>query len=126
MTTFHYCIECNNMLYPREEKSQKRLLYACRNCNYSEVAKNLCIFRNELRSSSVETAGVTADLGSDPTLVCYKYTYHNCISKSLQPRSNKECPSCHARESVFFQSQGKQAETKMSLHYVCVNCGKVY
>ncbi|KAG5439903.1 hypothetical protein PCANB_000185 [Pneumocystis canis] len=97
MTTFHYCIECNNMLYPREEKSQKRLLYACRNCNYSEVAKNLCIFRNELRSSSVETAGVTADLGSDPTL----------------PRSNKECPSCHARESVFFQSQGKQAETKM-------------
>lgn len=110
MATFHYCIECNNMLYPREEKSQKRLLYACRNCDYSEVAKNLCIFRNELRSSLVETVGVTADLGSDPTL----------------PRSNKECPSCHGRESVFFHSQGKSAETKMSLHYVCVNCGKVY
>lgn len=44
-----------------------------------------------------ETAGVTQDVGSDPTL----------------PRSDKQCPQCGETKAVFFQSQQRKADTKM-------------
>lgn len=59
---------------------------------------------------SRETAGVTQDVGEDPTL----------------PRSDKMCPRCHTSKCVFFQSQQRKAETKMTLFYVCVDCGKIF
>ncbi len=82
----------------------KRLLYACRNCNYSEAVTDPRVYKNELHSFVGETAGVTAGLGDDPTL----------------PRSNKECPKCNNTEAVFFQSQARRAETRMTLFFVCV------
>ncbi|XP_022546769.1 DNA-directed RNA polymerase II subunit RPB9-like isoform X2 [Brassica napus] len=32
--TMKFCRECNNILYPKEDKEQKILRYACRNCDY--------------------------------------------------------------------------------------------
>ena len=29
--------ECNNMLYPKEDKENKVLMYSCRNCDYKQV-----------------------------------------------------------------------------------------
>ncbi|KAG5559831.1 hypothetical protein RHGRI_003204 [Rhododendron griersonianum] len=34
MSTMKFCRECNNILYPKEDKEQKILLYACRNCDH--------------------------------------------------------------------------------------------
>ncbi|KAL6535693.1 DNA-directed RNA polymerases II, IV and V subunit 9A [Orobanche minor] len=34
MSTMKFCRECNNILYPKEEKEKKILLYACRNCDH--------------------------------------------------------------------------------------------
>lgn len=48
--TLQYCIECNNLLYPREDRDNRRLIYACRNCEYSEAAADSLVFRNELQS----------------------------------------------------------------------------
>ncbi|ORY79940.1 DNA-directed RNA polymerase II complex subunit Rpb9 [Protomyces lactucae-debilis] len=110
MTTLQYCIECANLLYPREDKENRRLIYACRNCEYSEQAPESRIYRNELLSKEGETAGVTQDLGADPTL----------------PRSDKECPRCHETKAVFFQSQQRKADTKMTLFYVCTGCGIIF
>ena len=45
-----YCIECNNLLYPREDQANRRLIYACRNCEYSELAASSRVYRNELLS----------------------------------------------------------------------------
>ncbi|KAF3913635.1 hypothetical protein ABW21_db0204028 [Orbilia brochopaga] len=95
--TFRFCRECSNMLYPREDRAQNRLLFACRNCNFVEEATSQCVFRNVLSSVAEETAGVTTDVGSDPTL----------------PRSNRTCPVCGESEAVFFQSQQRKEDTKM-------------
>uniref|UniRef100_A0A672PM25 DNA-directed RNA polymerase II subunit RPB9-like zinc ribbon domain-containing protein n=1 Tax=Sinocyclocheilus grahami TaxID=75366 RepID=A0A672PM25_SINGR len=38
-----FCQECNNMLYPKEDKENRILLYACRNCDYQQEADNSCI-----------------------------------------------------------------------------------
>ncbi|KAA6413664.1 MAG: DNA-directed RNA polymerase II subunit RPB9 [Lasallia pustulata] len=108
--TFRFCRECSNMLYPKEDRLSNTLMFACRTCQFSEPASSSCVFRNILHNSVGETAGVTQDVGSDPTL----------------PRSNKQCPSCHETEAVFFQSQQRSAETGMKLFYVCCSCGTIF
>jgi DNA-directed RNA polymerase II subunit RPB9 len=107
---FTFCPECSNLLYPKESEKEARLTYLCRTCQYQVVADQSCVFRNILNSSSGETAGVTQDVGSDPTL----------------PRSNKNCPRCNHDEAVFFQSQQRSAETGMKLFYVCCVCGHIF
>lgn len=56
------------MLYPKEDEVERKLLFTCRTCSYSEEATSSCIFRNVLNNAAGETAGVTQDVGSDPTV----------------------------------------------------------
>ncbi|MCJ1366991.1 hypothetical protein MMC16_006122 [Acarospora aff. strigata] len=65
--TFRFCRECSNMLYPKEDRMSNTLMFACRTCQFSEPATSSCVFRNILHNSVGETAGVTQDVGSDPT-----------------------------------------------------------
>ncbi|KAJ4388379.1 hypothetical protein N0V85_007619 [Neurospora sp. IMI 360204] len=66
--TFRFCSECSNMLYPREAEDENKLLFTCRTCNFSEPATSSCIYRNILNNAAGETAGVTQDVASDPTV----------------------------------------------------------
>lgn len=66
--TFRFCSECSNMLYPKEDEDAHRLQFTCRTCQYTEPAQSSCIYRNKLNTSAGETAGVTQDVGSDPTV----------------------------------------------------------
>ena len=56
------------MLYPKEDNETHRLNFACRTCQYAEEAASSCVFRNVLNNAVGETAGVTQDVGSDPTV----------------------------------------------------------
>ena len=56
------------MLYPKEDKMTSRLMYACRTCQSSKEATSSCVFRNYLSTNVGETAGVTQDVGNDPTV----------------------------------------------------------
>lgn len=58
----------SNMLYPREDRMTNTLMYFCKSCSYVEVANSACIFQNKLNSVVGDTAGVTTDVGSDPTV----------------------------------------------------------
>ena len=66
--TFRFCSECSNMLYPKEDEVDRKLMFTCRTCNFSEEATSSCIFRNAMNNAAGETAGVTQDVGSDPTV----------------------------------------------------------
>ncbi|KAI9796157.1 MAG: hypothetical protein M1825_000868 [Sarcosagium campestre] len=66
--TFQFCRECSNMLYPKEDAVNNTLMFACRTCQFSEPATSSCVFRNFLQNTVGETAGVTQDVGSDPTV----------------------------------------------------------
>ncbi|KAK4586531.1 hypothetical protein RGQ29_023610 [Quercus rubra] len=88
MSTMKFCRECNNILYPKEDKDQKILLYACRNCDHQEVADNNCVYRNEIHHSVGERTQVLQDVTADPTL----------------PRTKAvRCTQCNHGEAVFFQ-----------------------
>ncbi|PKS10125.1 hypothetical protein jhhlp_001875 [Lomentospora prolificans] len=66
--SFRFCSECSNMLYPKEDPENRRLLFTCRTCQYTEEAQSSCVFRNIMNNAAGETAGVTQDVGSDPTV----------------------------------------------------------
>ncbi|KAL1605178.1 hypothetical protein SLS60_004722 [Paraconiothyrium brasiliense] len=65
---FRFCSECSNLLFPREDKAESKLLFACRTCSFSEEAPSACVMRTEIASSAGDTAGVTSDIGQDPTV----------------------------------------------------------
>jgi len=97
------------MLYPKEDKENKVLLYACRNCDYQQEADNSCIYVNKITHEVNELTQIVTDVIADPTL----------------PRTDEhQCPKCRHKEAVFFQSQSSKAD-QMRLYYVCtaVNCG---
>ncbi|KYK56448.1 RNA polymerase M/15 kDa subunit [Drechmeria coniospora] len=66
--TFRFCSECSNMLYPQEDEHAHELKFTCRTCQFTENAQSTCVFRNILNNSAGETAGVTQDVASDPTV----------------------------------------------------------
>ncbi|KAJ1914985.1 DNA-directed RNA polymerase II core subunit rpb9 [Tieghemiomyces parasiticus] len=106
MATFRYCSECNNLLYPREQRSTRTLFFACRNCDHSEVAKSNCVYVHEIKHAPSEQTMVITDLSADPTL----------------PRTTDlQCPKCGYNEAVFFQTQSRSADSRMTLYYVCCN-----
>merc|ERR1719382_162945 len=93
-----FCQECNNMLYPKEDKENKQLLYACRNCDYKQLADNNCIYVNKIMHEVDELTNIVADVIGDPTL----------------PRSEDHpCPKCKHREAVFFQAESRRADEDM-------------
>jgi hypothetical protein len=61
-------------------------MYACRTCQFSEEASSSCVFRNNLYNTVGETAGVTQDVGSDPTVGLPDF----CTLCG----QNIECPDC--------------------------------
>ncbi|KAJ2394042.1 DNA-directed RNA polymerase II core subunit rpb9 [Coemansia sp. RSA 2559] len=106
MASLSFCTECNNMLYPREDKERRVLMFACRNCDFQEDAENSCIYRHEVMHIPSEQTMVITDLSSDPTL----------------PRTKEvPCPKCNRAQAVYFQSQSRHADTRMTLYYVCSN-----
>eukprot|EP01135_Chromosphaera_perkinsii_P004095 Nk52_evm2s270 gene=Nk52_evmTU2s270 len=101
-----FCQECNNMLYPKEDRENKILLYACRNCDYQEEAISNCVYVNRVQHSVDELTQIIADVSTDPTL----------------PRTrDRACEKCGGDEAVFFQSQTRRADEGMRLYYVCCN-----
>ena len=101
-----FCPECNNMLYPKEDKQLKRLMYSCRNCDYRQIAENSCIYVNNITHEVDQLTNVNPDVIGDPTL----------------PRSDEKCcPQCHHRKVVYFQSDSFKSEDEMKLYYVCCN-----
>ena len=56
------------MLYPKEDRLNSTLMFACRTCQFSEPAPSSCVYRNTLSNTVGETAGVTQDVASDPTV----------------------------------------------------------
>ncbi|XP_055331837.1 DNA-directed RNA polymerase II subunit RPB9-like [Paramacrobiotus metropolitanus] len=104
-----FCPECNNMLYPREDKERKVLTYTCRNCEYAQQASNSCVYVNKILHKVNELTQINGDVVADPCL----------------PRTEDHpCPKCGHRGAVFFQAQSRRGEEEMRLYYVCAaqNC----
>ena len=56
------------MLYPKEDRINNTLMFACRTCQFSEPAGASCIYRNSLKETIAETPGNVQDVAQDPTV----------------------------------------------------------
>mmetsp|Transcript_2203 Transcript_2203/g.3830 ORF Transcript_2203/g.3830 Transcript_2203/m.3830 type:complete len:116 (-) Transcript_2203:74-421(-) len=100
-----FCRESNDLLYPREDKERKRLVYYCKNCDYVEDAEqsDWCVYRNAVKDVKEKTV-ITQDVRYNPTL----------------PRTKDvQCPSCGHNDSVYYTSS---TSTGMKLHFQCTEC----
>ena len=68
------------MLYPKEDRMTNKLMFACRTCQFSEEAISSCVFRNNMYNTVGETAGVTQDVGSDPTVGDPDFDVYHCCT----------------------------------------------
>ncbi|EIE21478.1 DNA-directed RNA polymerase II, 14.5 kDa polypeptide [Coccomyxa subellipsoidea C-169] len=102
-----FCPESNDLLYPKEDRERRKLVYHCRNCGYQEDAdpSNYCVYRNEITHTNKERTVILQDVRSDPTL----------------PRTRDViCPKCAHNEAVFFSAS---TEEGMTLFFNCCKCG---
>lgn len=108
--TQEFCRECNNILYPKEDKEEKQLFMACKTCEHFEEAKSnttYCIYTDRGRISS---SILPADIVSDPTL----------------PRVRVQCPKCRHTEAVSYYGDEADEEVAFVMHYVCSKCSHVW
>jgi len=95
------------MLYPKEDKENRKLLYACRNCDYQQEADNMCIYVNKIQHDVDELTQIIGDVIADPTL----------------PRTEDHpCKKCGHREAVFFQSQTRRAQVSVISNTIAYYC----
>lgn len=90
----------SNLLFPREDRVENKLLFACRTCSFTEEAPSSCVMRHEIASTVGATAGVTAEVAQDPT-VCLP-------DDDSQAALNEEMPCC----------------TMCGMPILCVDCGE--
>ena len=100
-----FCPNSNDLLYPKEDRALKKLIYACRNCDFQVEADDHCVFRHLVHHTDAETTTVIQDVRTDPTL----------------PRSSHvRCSRCENADAVFFSLTTSDG---MSLFFQCVSCG---
>jgi len=105
-----------NLLYPREDKNAGKLEFACRTCYYSEDAETTCIFRNELSNTVGDTAGITQDIGEDPTVGDYELSEDPNADFYASAHSSS-APSPHL-------AAGRHPVTATAVPDFCTMCGQ--
>ncbi|KAI5167606.1 DNA-directed RNA polymerase II subunit RPB9 [Nematocida sp. ERTm5] len=110
--TKQFCRECNNMLYPKEDKLEKMLYLACRNCEHFEEAITPTVYTVEYRKSKgrdVITSSIGKEIAEDPTL----------------RRVEKECTRCSCKVHAVFQKKDERGDEPLSVNYACCRCFKI-
>lgn len=129
--TFRFCSECSNMLYPKENEDTHKLQFTCRTCQYTEEATSTCVFRNVLNNAAGETAGVTQDVGSDPTVsACASVSGAYCACNTVtspfpffDSQWSLDTPPLSPVSTVATPEHGSPATSSRIM--VCLCCGDV-
>merc|ERR1712159_162445 len=99
-----FCPNSDDLLYPKEDRARNKLVYVCRNCDYTVDSESSCVYRHHITHSALETTTILADVTTDPTLP---------ISKGMR------CDRCKHNEAVFFSMATSEG---MSLFFQCKLC----
>ncbi|XP_023618104.1 DNA-directed RNA polymerase II subunit RPB9 isoform X1 [Myotis lucifugus] len=145
-----FCQECNNMLYPKEDKENRILLYAVildaphyPNLETPSPGRPLrgspcppfqwplpaplalpqcrnCDYQQEADNSCIYVNKITHEVDELTQIIA------DVSQDPTLPRTEDHpCQKCGHKEAVFFQSHSARAEDAMRLYYVCTapHCG---
>ena len=118
----------SNMLYPKEDRLNNTLMFACRTCQFSEPAGASCIYRNSLKETIAETPGNVQDVAQDPTVgnasSSFDYEYDSAMEDAegvdvvpdMCTFCGQEilCPICEGPtdRGVMLETEDPEAEVK--------------
>jgi DNA-directed RNA polymerase II subunit RPB9 len=97
----------SNMLYPKEDPERKELSFACRTCAYHEEPTSACIYRNDLTNSVGETAGITQDVGQDPTVGHPSSSSPNARAAFVENESMEPCTCTVCGQEILCETCGR-------------------
>ncbi|CAA9986300.1 DNA-directed RNA polymerase 2 subunit, putative [Plasmodium knowlesi strain H] len=112
MAEVTFCEECNNILYARSDRKNKKLLYVCRSCDYISHKPNdqqNIVARINYNYNRKEDVYIHPETKNDPALGRVREWV---------------CKSCGNNEAVFLQLPERISSNPMALIYVCTgkNC----
>eukprot|EP00951_Prasinocladus_malaysianus_P033461 scaffold331449_cov32-Prasinocladus_malaysianus.AAC.1 len=69
-----FCKESNDLLYPREDRARKRLVYYCKNCDYVEDSEesDWCVYRNAVKEVKDKTVITQVESQCYPAFICHR------------------------------------------------------
>ncbi|KAF2100449.1 hypothetical protein NA57DRAFT_54537 [Rhizodiscina lignyota] len=120
--TFRFCRECSNLLYPKENRDTNELRFECRTCRWDEVAPSSCVYRNQMSNAVGATAGITQDIGQDPTvgIPVHETSSHLSQLELLDPAASPMAESA-ATSSELARSPSPPSRVPD----VCTMCGEL-
>lgn len=101
-----FCVQCRNLLKPREDTKNRRLMLACTTCNFVANAASNKVYENVIMHAETEKTIILHDVASDPSL------QHIAI----------ECENCHYGMAACLKSSGGRAAEALSIMYQCLRC----
>lgn len=92
-----FCPESNDLLYPKEDRERKRLVYFCRSCGYQEDVEptEWCVFRNEVHHTAKEKNVVLQVRGAGGSMVGLQGGKTGAPGSCFR-RGGKGCQKCAA------------------------------
>jgi DNA-directed RNA polymerase subunit M/transcription elongation factor TFIIS len=105
-----FCPQCNNFLFPIEER-EKKAYYTCRSCPYEEeiTKANPVVYEHDLQQDTSIQYSINSYLKYDPTLP--RFTNMVC--------PNKDCPT-QGKESMIVGI--KRDPVNVAWFYLCAAC----
>ncbi|CRH03042.1 DNA-directed RNA polymerase 2, putative [Plasmodium relictum] len=112
MAEVTFCEECNNILYARSDRKNKKLIYVCRSCEFISHKQNEehnVVARINYNYNRKEDIYIHPETKNDPALGRVR---------------DWKCKQCGNNEAVFLQLPEKISYNPMALIYVCTdkNC----
>lgn len=98
------------MLYPREDRQEKALYLACRNCEHFEESADPIVHTTNLKRVSAESTlnlATAKDIASDPT---FRRVF------------DRACDKCNKMIHAVFPTRDKDDDSALALTYICCRC----
>ncbi|CRG93357.1 DNA-directed RNA polymerase 2, putative [Plasmodium gallinaceum] len=109
MAEVTFCEECNNILYARSDRKNKKLIYVCRSCEFISHKQNEehnVVARINYNYNRKEDIYIHPETKNDPALGRVR---------------DWKCKQCGNNEAVFLQLPEKISYNPMALIYVCTD-----
>ncbi|ETO18226.1 hypothetical protein RFI_19056 [Reticulomyxa filosa] len=106
----NFCDECNNLMFPVEDREQKRLVFKCKQCqnkiSVQRGPKQYCVYTNYVQMEEETKCVAFIDAIVNPDVI---------LDPTLPRTKDVKCPKCSNNEAVFFNAQSKNPDEAMNL-----------
>ena len=141
----NFCRSCNNLMAPREDRVNKRLVYYCKPCNASQESETPVVYRTEIVKSERYVTRAPRSYATTHTLPlpCPKQPSpsplplapcsdqlakvpDDIITDPTLERSRVTCPRCSNGRAVRITPPVAPSDNRIKIIFVCCNADCIF